>query len=579
MFLKSLKITSNSNLIREINFRKGMNLIIDETQENELSDGTETGNSVGKTTVLQLIDFCLGANAKGIYVDPDSKKEENLLVKEYLRDQNILITLILKDDLDVSDSTEVTIQRNFLSRNQIIRRINEKNYTEDEFEIELLNLIFPNHNSEKPTFRQIISHNIRYKDENINSTLRTLDKYTSDAEYETLHLFMLGIDFGKGNEKQNLIAKLKQEDSFRVRLEKSQTKTAYETTLAIIENDIEKLNIRKSNFNLNENFEADLDKLNQIKYQINKTSSELTNLKIKRDLINEAEIDLKSNFSDIDIQQLQAIYQQATQRIEGIQKSFDDLVNYHNQMINEKVEFIKKEMPELEKKISSKSFELQSLLIKEKSQSQIISKSESFEELEILILDLNEKYRKKGEYENIIQQLNEVEDEIKDLNQLLEKIDDTLFSEEFELKVKSQLKKFNSFFANVSETLYGEQYALKYDIVTNKKRQRLYKFSAFNTNFSSGKKQGEISCFDIAYVMFADTENIPTLHFLLNDKKELMHNNQLVKIAELVDKTNIQFVASILQDKLPDELNKEEYFVVKLSQVDKLFRIENSEEN
>ncbi|AIG30697.1 hypothetical protein IA01_09570 [Flavobacterium psychrophilum] len=579
MFLKSLKITSNSNLIREINFRKGMNLIIDETQENELSDGTETGNSVGKTTVLQLIDFCLGANAKGIYVDPDSKKEENLLVKEYLRDQNILITLILKDDLDVSDSTEVTIQRNFLSRNQIIRRINEKNYTEDEFEIELLNLIFPNHNSEKPTFRQIISHNIRYKDENINSTLRTLDKYTSDAEYETLHLFMLGIDFGKGNEKQNLIAKLKQEDSFRVRLEKSQTKTAYETTLAIIENDIEKLNIRKSNFNLNENFEADLDKLNQIKYQINKTSSELTNLKIKRDLINEAEIDLKSNFSDIDIQQLQAIYQQATQRIEGIQKSFDDLVNYHNQMINEKVEFIKKEMPELEKKISSKSFELQSLLIKEKSQSQIISKSESFEELEILILDLNEKYRKKGEYENIIQQLNEVEDEMKDLNQLLEKIDDTLFSEEFELKVKSQLKKFNSFFANVSETLYGEQYALKYDIVTNKKRQRLYKFSAFNTNFSSGKKQGEISCFDIAYVMFADTENIPTLHFLLNDKKELMHNNQLVKIAELVDKTNIQFVASILQDKLPDELNKEEYFVVKLSQVDKLFRIENSEEN
>ncbi|WP_407267705.1 hypothetical protein [Tenacibaculum maritimum] len=33
----------------------------------------------------------------------------------------------------------------------------------------------------------------------------------------------------------------------------------------------------------------------------------------------------------------------------------------------------------------------------------------------------------------------------------------------------------------------------------NKKGQRVYKFSAFNLNFSSGKKQGEISCFDIAY--------------------------------------------------------------------------------
>ena len=56
-----------------------------------------------------------------------------------------------------------------------------------------------------------------------------------------------------------------------------------------------------------------------------------------------------------------------------------------------------------------------------------------------------------------------------------------------------------------------------------------------------------------------------------------MHDNQLEKIAELVQrkKDNVQFVASILKDKLPDALNKEGFFVVKLSQEDKLFRIEN----
>jgi hypothetical protein len=53
-----------------------------------------------------------------------------------------------------------------------------------------------------------------------------------------------------------------------------------------------------------------------------------------------------------------------------------------------------------------------------------------------------------------------------------------------------------------------------------------------------------------------------------------MHDNKLVKISEIVNKHNIQFVASILKDKLPEELNKEEYFVIKLSQKDKLFRIE-----
>ena len=186
---------------------------------------------------------------------------------------------------------------------------------------------------------------------------------------------------------------------------------------------------------------------------------------------------------------------------------------------------------------------------------------------------MTEKYRKKGEFENIIQQLTEVDINIKEFNIQLSEIDNELFSNSFEQIVKTQLNKFNKHFASISSELYGEQYAVKYDIITNSKRQRLYKFSSFNANMSSGKKQGEISCFDIAYTLFADEENIPCLHFLLNDKKELMHDNQLVKIADFVNRNNIQFVASILKDKLPDEINKEEYFVVKLSQNDKLFRI------
>ena len=104
----------------------------------------------------------------------------------------------------------------------------------------------------------------------------------------------------------------------------------------------------------------------------------------------------------------------------------------------------------------------------------------------------------------------------------------------------------------------------------------IYEFKTFNINFSSGKKQGEIACFDIAYILFADEENIPCMHFLLNDKKELMHDNQLVKIANLVNRKNIQFISSILRDKLPEEINKKEYIIVSLSQDDKLFRIESN---
>lgn len=572
MFLKTLTISSESKVIREIEFHSGLNLIVDE------SDAQITGNSVGKTTVLKLIDFCLGANPKNIYVDPETKRQEYKLVKDFLINQKVLITLVLTHDLNNPNAAEIVIERNFLSQKAIIRKINGEPYTEDEFEIQLGKLIFPNHLSQKPTFRQIISHNIRHKDQSINNTLKTLDGFTTDAEYETLYLFLFGCDFTKGNSKQEILAKLKKEDTFKGRLEKNQTKTAYETTLALINNDIEELNKRKSTFNLNENFEADLDKLNHLKYEINKVSSNIGRLNIRKNLIKETEQELNDGVSKIDIKQLELIYQQATSQITGIQKTFDDLVNYHNQMIVEKAKFITKELPSLENSIAEKNESLKKLLLEEKKLASVISKSESFEELELLIIEMNEKFRKKGEYENVIQQLEEVENNMKDYNKQLTEIDDELFSDDFEQIVKTQLNKFNKHFTSISKILYDEQYAIKPDIVTNRKNQRLYKFSAyvpFGPNIASGKKQGEISCFDIAYTLFADEENIPCLHFLLNDKKELMFGKQLVKIADFVNKNNIQFVASILKDKLPDELNDEKYFVVKLSQSDKLFRVEN----
>ena len=61
----------------------------------------------------------------------------------------------------------------------------------------------------------------------------------------------------------------------------------------------------------------------------------------------------------------------------------------------------------------------------------------------------------------------------------------------------------------------------------------------------------------------------------MNDKKELLHDNQLEKVADFVEKYNIQLVLTILKDKLPISLVKEENIILQLSQEDKLFRIEN----
>ncbi|WP_051360596.1 hypothetical protein [Desulfuromonas sp. TF] len=293
MFLKSLTISSHGEIIREIPFHNGINLIVDETPN---LHGTETGNNVGKTTVLMLVDFCLGGDAKQIYTDPEHRKQEYKLVKDFLFDNEVVVTLVLKADLAEEDSREFRIDRNFLPRKRKIQKINGENKTDEEFEKELTDLLFPCHFGKKPTFRQIISHNIRYKDLSITSTLKTLDRYTSDAEYETLYLFLLGCDFAHGDTKQELLTQIRLEENFKARLERNQTKSTYETALAILEVEIETLNRRRSNFNLNENFEADLDRLNQVKYQINLVSSEIGRLNIRRDLIEEARNEQFSTF-------------------------------------------------------------------------------------------------------------------------------------------------------------------------------------------------------------------------------------------------------------------------------------------
>lgn len=572
MFIKSLQIIRpDGNVIRDIQFHLGLNLIVDETHS---VNGKETGNNIGKTTVLKLIDFCLGGDAKNIYTDSENQKNEYKLVKDFLTEEKIQIRLTLKQDLSQEKSCEYVIERNFLSRKAKLLRVNGQDLNDYEYQEVLTDILFPRHYGNKPTFRQIIAHNIRYSDLSINNTLKVLSSFTKDEEYETLYLFLFGCGFNSGNERQDLLEKIKIEEKLRTRLEKTQTKSAYESAMGVVNNEILDLEKRKSALNINPNFEKDLDNLNEINYQINLLASEKSKLELRRSLILEAKNGLEESHSAIDTDQLRTIYEQATSIVGNIQKTFEDLNSFHNKMIDAKIRFISKDLPRLESEIENKDMELKLLLSKEAELSELVVKSDSFSLLEELISSLNQKYQRKGELENTLSQLKEVEERLEDLNSDLDKIDSELFSKGFSERLQKQIGKFNNYFSKVSNEIYGEKYALKADPKI-KKGKRIYKFSAFNTNFSSGKKQGEISCFDMAYVLFADDEGIPCMHFLLNDKKELMHDNQLVKISEFVNTRQIQFVASILKDKLPSSLNKEKYFLIKLSPKDKLFRIEN----
>ncbi|MFI3282080.1 MAG: DUF2326 domain-containing protein [Rikenellaceae bacterium] len=571
MFIKSLLIATPNKIVREIEFHKGLNLIIDQTPDNERS----TGNNVGKTTVLRLIDFCLGKDPKSLYQDPENKREVYTLVKNYLIDNRIIITLTLIDDFD-SPTKIIEISRNFLSRKECICEIDGIKIPIGEFEDTLMSKIFPTITVNKPTFRQIISHNIRYDELRLTKTLKTLDNYTSDIVYETLHLFLFGCNYDNGDRREQLVSTIQSESAYKKRLERTKTRSDYKATIDVIDADIEKLNAKKQALNINPDLETDLNALNKIRAKINRISSDITSLNIKQEILNDTIQEIESQQFNEDLDQLRLIYQQASALVPNLQKTFEDLVDYHNKMLTNKKTFVEAELPEVERVIKEKRNSLNSLQDTEAELAEKVVRSDAFDDLEQVINELNDLHKRKGEYEAIMQQIDDISNTIEEKQGELSAIDNDLFAGGFQEVVNTQLTKFNKIFASVSEDIYDEKYAIKYETV-ERAGSRLYKFSTIDTNFSSGKKQGEISCFDIAYTIFADNEEIPCLHFLLNDKKELVHDNQLIKIAEMANANNIQFVASILEDKLPEALRDESYYIVKLSEDDKLFRIENEE--
>jgi uncharacterized protein YydD (DUF2326 family) len=443
----------------------------------------------------------------------------------------------------------------------------------NDSEKQLMQQIFPLVDVEKPSFRQMIAHNIRYKHNRLENTVDILDSYTKMEEYETLYLYLFGCEYKKGRSRVELLSAITTETNYKKRLEKTATISSYKVAIEDLNREIAKLETRKETLNINPNLKKDMEDLTVVKARINRLSTQIGLIKIKKDVIEESIQDFKSQRFDMDLSQLRLVYKQASALVPELHHSFEEMVEYHNGMLENRSKFVSEELPTLEANIKSLSTELDCLKEQERFLTQQVVSSDTFETLNGIISEMNKKYQLMGSYEASLNQIQEVENELTKLQASLSVIDKDLFSEEFKTRLDGQLSKFNDIFAEISGELYGERYSLKEDIFKNSKGQSIYKFAVIGNNLSSGKKQGEISCFDIAYTMFADKEGISCLHFLLNDKKELMHDNQLQKLAEICNRQNIQFVASILKDKLPPALQDEKYFVVKLSQDDKLFRI------
>ena len=560
MFLKKLKIENKLGLVREIEFHKGLNLIVDE-------DIKITGNNVGKTTVLRLVDFCLGADGKNIYKDPEFKGQDNTIIENFLKETGVIITLTLVDDLEFT-AEEITIKKNFLQYSKKLQQLNEENITNNrEFDQRLKKLIF-NTIVEKPTFKQIVSKNIRDEKNKLANIVKVLDPYTKPEEYEALFLFWLGINTDTHNQKELLVKEKAREEAFQKRLKKEGELSLIEQQLEVVNSKIDDLQQQKANFNFNEKFEAQLTELNLIKLNLSKLSTELSRLNMRRELILESKVELENEKTKIDVEQIKSLYSKASKFIPNLQVSFEETVRFHNDLLEEKIKYIEVELPSLIENLKAISREISSLRKREKELSELVSASEYSDNYDKILIELNSFFEKKGNLEERKKIWISSNEKLIRINEELEYINTEINSKDS--LIQKRITIFNKYFTKISSQLYGEEYLL-----STQKNEKGYELIVTNIegNPSTGKKKGQIAAFDFAYVLFAEEIDLKFIHFIMHDQLENMHDNQLSTILiELANSINCQFILPIVRDKIPADIDIERYIILRLSENNKLFK-------
>lgn len=560
MFLDHLKVCTSKEIIREVKFKSGLNLIIDETTDHT----KDSGNNVGKTTFLRVIDFCLGGDKDNIYTDKEFKKKNKTLY-DFLIQNKVYFEL----DLKSSSGT----------KHQIIRPIDGESsidgaeYSDDKKFDEALQKLLFGYAGGRPTLAQLMNKFIRIEDYQISNALKFLFTMADDSQYEALYMFLFGFRnnelFGK---KRKLVDKIKKLNKL---VKSSDYKVEdLEQQLYLIDKEIEDLSNSKNSFQFSHSVDQDLSSLKNLQSTISDLKSSISKINLRLALSNDSLKQLQNSKSSLSVKAIQKLYNHANIEIPGLKKKFQDVLTFHNNMVDNKINYLNETIHKINSTLRDLQRNLETKLSEETKIVETISKYGALGEYDKINAKLQERSRDKGVKEGIIDVLKKQNSELSDAQKQLSIINDTI--KEFDESFKSNLKKFNIYFSSFSERLYGDQYYLSPKKHNNGTTDNyLLEIGNLKENIGTGKKKAQISALDLAYLKYSEESQDELPLFVLHDQLETVFENQIETLFELANSIRGQFIVAVLSDKLhnmsPEEINKN--CILKLSQSNKFFKV------
>jgi uncharacterized protein YydD (DUF2326 family) len=565
MRLCKLQVKKNKNILREITFKKGLNLIV-----NVDSKVARSGNSVGKSTPSRLIDFIFMSSGDDIYTESEFKKVIPE-VADLIDDNEIIVELYFVG----FDEKKHLIGRNLtrISKNSLFY-INRERVSKASYQELVAQQIF-GQREEKPSIRSLSHKFIRNTNEKMQNTAKFLHLNAKPDEYDQLYLFLFGfIGLNLLKEKAILTNQIATKRKHLASYRSPHKESALLKMIKPLEVEESILKLKISELDFKDAQESSVKELVKIQGEISDLTIVYSELEAKSAYLSKSIDKLRHGASNIDGKELRDIYAEAGVAIsDKLKRTYEDLVVFHNKILSNKINLILNELGVTKTHSEEIRIKTNNLQAMESNVFRNIKEPDTLKSIGQMYNELSLIREEIASTKTLLQKIEDTKIEIDSIEsnkrKVVLKIQDNIASLEKNIEI------FNRNFGDLSKLFYDERYIFDLSFDSEKGKCE-FDVVCVTPNSTGGKKKGELSAFDLAYINFVNEINLKRPTFIIHDSIEDVDINQIFDIFHAANNIEGQYIVSVLSDKISDsrfDAFKNSSVILELSESDKFFKL------
>ncbi|OGV49204.1 MAG: hypothetical protein A2017_05955 [Lentisphaerae bacterium GWF2_44_16] len=547
-------ISADKPHFKTITFNPGFNVVLAErTKEATTKDSR---NGLGKSTMIEIIHFCLGGNTG------------ETLSKPEMNDWTFTLEIeILGKRIKISRNTSKSLQskimldgpfENWLIHPKFDKKLSCNTLSKKDWTEFLGNAFFgleeTENNKYKPTFRSLISYFIR-KDGNSGAFLNPFQHFKKQHEWDIQinNAFLLGLDWEYISKLQILKDRKKVIEQIKIEAHSGMLATMMgslgelEALMVRLEAQVKEEEEALASFHVYPQYSQIEMRANELTKKIHDLSNEDIS---DKNLLDHYRLSLVEEI-DASPETLKSIYLEAGFHFpENITKKLEDVSSFHKQIVINRKDFLKSEIERLDKTIKERNLN-KNKLSKERSELMIILKTHGA---------LEEYTKLQNLHQETVSKLQGVKQKIENLKKFEQgksmlAIDTELLFQNAKIGMTERQKQREDailLFNENSKALYDAPGALSIDV-----EKTGYKFGVtIERSGSHGIGNMKIFCYDLMLAqLWSKVSYVPKLlvhdSILFADVDERQKAHAIELAARESDRLGFQYILTLNSDSIP----------------------------